>query len=83
MATGAFESTGTPMESDWNRIADADLRAMIAAGWTIDMIASALDRPNEAIEARRRELGIDSSPKPKGGLFQFEKRRRRLPWISE
>jgi hypothetical protein len=62
------------MESDWNRIADADLEAMLAAGWTIDMIADALDRPKEAIEARKKELGLHSpQSKPKGRLFQFRR----------
>jgi hypothetical protein len=67
------------MQSDWNRIADADLAAMLADGWTIEAIADALDRPKEAVEARRKDLGLDSLPQPKSGLFG--KKRQRLPMM--
>lgn len=79
---GRRKSTESPMQSDWNRIADGDLAAMLADGWTIEQIAIALDRPKEAVEARQKELGLDTPPALKKWPFQFS-RRQRLPRISD
>lgn len=48
-------------ESNWNRIADNDLTAMVKAGWRLDDIAFALDRTAEAVEERRKELKLVGS----------------------